>query len=120
MRRISPRVRKIIDSDPFYRRCCITGSINVSMEHCWIYEGRQIDEAWAIVPLRRDLNTSHPPKDVKDKCRLISLIRAKPDELRKYPKKNWQQELHHLKTKYPEFYERHSTISLSSREYQNA
>ena len=102
MRPISPRVKKIIDSDPFYRKCCLTGSYDVSMEHCWTYGKSQIGDSWAIVPLRRDLNTSHPPKDVKDKCRLISLCRATPEDLAKYPKKDWKGIKKYLISKYGE------------------
>lgn len=89
MRPISPRVRKLIDSDPFYTKCCITGEPNPSMEHCWLYAGKQIDEAWAIVPLAYRFNTSHPPKDIKEKCQLISLGRATQEDLSKYPRKDW-------------------------------
>ncbi len=77
MRPIPEKIKKQINEDPFYNVCCITGSTGVSMEHAWIYARRQINELWAIVPLRRDLNTSSPPKEVKDKCKLIALERAK-------------------------------------------
>ena len=82
-------------------RCCITGSEAVSWEHCFCYGTRgQISEKWAIVPLRRDLNTSHPPVEVKELCRLISLERATKEDLAKYPKKNWEQEFNYLNNKY--------------------
>ena len=105
MRKISNKIKEQIQNDDFYRHCCITGSPCVSIEHSWIYAGRQIDDLWALTPLRRDLNTSHPPVDVKNKCRLISLERAKKmglwDEIkRKYPKKDWEQEYKYLKLKY--------------------
>ena len=100
MRPISPKLIKEILNDPFYGKCCITGSYSVSFEHCWTYGGKQINEKWAIVPLRRDLNTSHPPKEVKERCRLISLNRATEEDLAKYPKKNWAQELKYLKSLY--------------------
>ena len=93
-------IRDKIASDPFMGKCCITESINVSWEHCWNYAGRQINEAWAIVPLRRDLNTSHPPKDIKEMCQLISLNRATKEDLAKYPKKNWEQIKKYLTQKY--------------------
>lgn len=75
------------------------------MEHAWIYAGKQINELWAIVPLRRDLNTSAPPKDVKEKCQLIALERAKQlgewENMKiKYPKKDWDQEYNYLIKKY--------------------
>jgi len=106
MRPIPLKIKKQISEDPFYKVCCITGSSNVSIEHCWSYGTKgQINELWALVPLRRDLNTSHPPKDVKDKCRLISLLRAKElgvwEQIKKdYPRHDWEQELKYLSKKY--------------------
>lgn len=92
MRPIPQKIRDHIDGSKFFKQCVITGSRAVSIEHCWSYgKGGQINEIWALIPLRRDLNTSHPPKDVKDRCRLISLYIATDEELKKYPKKDWAQ-----------------------------
>ena len=91
MRLIPLKLRREIADDPFMTWCVWSGDTkNVSWEHCWIYSGRQINEKWAIVPLRRDLNVNIT-KEIKDYCRWISLIRAKPKDLAKYPKKNWTQ-----------------------------
>lgn len=100
MRPIPKKMLEEMLEDPFYKRCCVTGSPNVSLEHCWIYAGRQINEKWAIVPLRRDLNTSHPPNDVKEKCQLISLQRATEEDFAKYPRHDWKQKLKYLTKKY--------------------
>jgi len=102
MRKIPKKMLKEILEDPFYRKCCITGSKNVSLEHSIIYAGRQVNEIWAIVPLRRDLNTSHPPTEVKEKCTLIALSRATEEDFDKYPraKERWKQKLKYLKQKY--------------------
>ena len=59
MRPISPRVKKIIDTDPFYKTCIFRGYQDrfgicggrITMEHSIIFAGRQLDEAWAILPL---------------------------------------------------------------------
>lgn len=101
MRPIPKNIKKQLENDPFMRKCVYTGETNdITWEHCWVYAGRQINEVWAIVPLARRLNTSHPPKEVKDYCRWISLMRAKPSDLAKYPKKNWEQEKKHLDNKF--------------------
>ena len=73
---------------------------NVSFQHCWIYAGKQINEIWAIVPLVSRLNTSHPPKEVEDYCRWISLMRATQSDLDKYPRKDWSQEKVNLDRKF--------------------
>jgi len=115
MRPIPVKLRDEIANDPFYKRCCITGSFDVSWEHCWTYgKNGQINEKWAIVPLRRDLNTSHPPIDVKEKCRLISLLRATPEDLAKYPKKDWEQLLKYLSNKYHEIWQKNKSNSINS------
>ena len=91
MRAIPPKMRKEIADDPYMERCIVTGdTLNVSWEHCWTYAGKQINEPWAIVPLRRDLNVNMEGK-VKDFCRLASLNRATPEDLAKYPKVDWVQ-----------------------------
>ena len=105
MRPIPPKLREEIANDPFMEKCVITGAYYPSWEHCWLYKGTQINERWAIVPLRGDLNDSHPPTEVKEKCQLISLQRAKElgewDNLKKkYPRHDWEQKLKYLSNKY--------------------
>jgi len=105
MRPIPEKLKEEIANDPFMQVCCITRSLGVSWEHCWIYAGKQINERWAIVPLRGDLNTSHPPGDVKERCQLISLNRAKElgeweNLKKKYPRHNWEQIYKYLSRKY--------------------
>jgi len=91
MRPILIKMREDIAKDPFMKRCVYTGDTqNVSWEHCWIYAGKQINEPWAIVPLRRDLNVNMT-REVKDFCQLVSLRRATKEDLKKYPKKDWKQ-----------------------------
>jgi len=53
MRRISPRVRKILEAEPnVCARLCDGGCAGrITWEHAIIYGGRQLDEAWAIVKL---------------------------------------------------------------------
>lgn len=102
MRPIPKKLRKQLSSDPFMKTCCYTGETkNVSYEHCWIYAGRQINEAWAIVPLRRDLNVNMTIQ-VKEYCRWISINRATDEDLAKYPKKDWAQIKKYLNDKFYE------------------
>ena len=96
MRPIPAKLRRELSENSFMERCVWTGDRDVTWEHCWTYAGKQINERWAIVPLKAKLNTSHPPKEVKDYCRWISLMMATPSELAKYPKKNWEQEKRYL------------------------
>ncbi len=100
MRPIPKKMREQIADDPFMKRCVWTGTRqNVSWEHCFVYKGRQINEPWAIVPLRRDLNVNIT-QEIKDYCRWIALMRAKPEDLAKYPKRDWDQLKKYLDRKY--------------------
>jgi len=105
MRPISNKIRKEIGINPFYKYSVITGEPNPSMQHCWIYGGTQINEAWAIVPLDYKYNTSHPPREIVEQCQIVSLIRATPEDLAKYPRMDWEQKKRYLFGKYPEFYQ---------------
>lgn len=116
MRPLSYRVRKVINTDPFYRTCVITGwtdqycksirsKLYISIEHALEYAGKQIDEPWALVGLRNDLNTSAMPLERKEKCRIVCLVRATENDLKKYPKKDWSQMKKYLFNKYPDYYQ---------------
>lgn len=54
---IPPKLRKIIDADPFYKTCALYGQKDhvcggrITMEHTHIYAGKQIQELWAIIPI---------------------------------------------------------------------
>lgn len=101
MRPIPKKLRDEIAADDFMKKCVWTGETrDITWEHCWIYAGKQINEKWAIVPLVRRLNTSDMPHEVKEYCRWISLIRATPKDLEKYPKKDWAQEKKNLDKKF--------------------
>ncbi len=70
----------------------------ITWEHAWVYSSRQINEVWAIIflceyhHLGAGLN--------KDLNRYLSLKQATPEDLSKYPKKNWGQELYFLTNKF--------------------
>lgn len=87
MRPISPRVRKIIDTDPYYRRCCVSGrTINLEMHHGLIFAGRQVDEAWAILPLTKKIHEREKEKQIGEYLDWIMLNRATDEQLKKYSK----------------------------------
>lgn len=101
MRPIPTKLKEEIAKDPFMSKCVWTGDTkNISWEHCWVYAGKQINEKWAIVPLRKDLNTNDMEQRIKDYCRWISLMRATPKDLAKYPKTNWKQIKSYLDKKF--------------------
>lgn len=92
MRPIPQTIRKIIDTDPYYKICARKGvdcSGHITMEHAFIYAGKQINEVWAIIPLcvyhhlGEGLN--------KELNQWLSLQRATEEDLQKYPRKDWKQ-----------------------------
>lgn len=97
MRQISPRVKKVIDTDKYYRTCARWEDGNctyhITMEHALIYEGRQIDEVWAIIPLctyHHAVNECQDGKGLdKSKNVWIALNRATDEDLLKYPKRDF-------------------------------
>jgi len=102
MRPIPQKIRQHISEDLFYKRCIhekreksSSCSGRISMEHSWIYAGKQINELWAIVPccIKHNVGVSGEEKDWN---RYIALLRASEEDLSKYPKKDWQQEKNRL------------------------
>lgn len=87
-----------MDEDPYYHRCVRKNegscSGRITWEHAWIYGANKIQEKWAIIPL---CEHHHLGKGmIKWKNELIALRRATPEDLAKYPRKDWAQELKRL------------------------
>ncbi len=106
MRPIPPKLRKQLALDPFMSRCIYNhiGKGNecrgrVEWEHAFLYAGKQINEAWAIVPCC----TYHHRGDGLDKDfnRYMAIVRADIKDLQnRMPRNDWSQVLKFLTTKY--------------------
>jgi len=97
MKPIPTKIKRQISEDKFYKTCIHVGREDdspckgrITMEHAWIYAGKQINELWAIVPCCEKHNIGVSGRD-KLWNKYVSLLRS-PDNLDKYPKKNWEQE----------------------------
>lgn len=93
MRPIRPQIRQEMAEDPFYEQCCFCGTMQeIQWHHVWIYEGRQIDEKWAIVPAcarhHRELEGNI---ELRQFFEMTSMMLATEEDLAKYPLKNWHQ-----------------------------
>lgn len=102
MRAIPAKLKKQIEADPFMKKCIHYPSSDcvprIEWEHCWIYSGRQINEAWAIVPV---CTYHHRGAGLdKDFNRFVSLYRATMDDFKMYPKKPWLQQKDYLVKKF--------------------
>ena len=100
MRPIPPAMREKLAQEPRMKVCALSGlgrayggcSGGIEWDHVWIYAGKQINELWAIIGVCKG---HHKAKDgnrvVKDAICIASLKLAKPADLAKYPRKNWDQ-----------------------------
>lgn len=104
---IPPKVRAAIADDPFMALCVYERqdapnhdcSGRIEWEHAILYNGKRLNEPWAIIPCCTNHNRGNAM--VKEYNRYIALLRADIDDItRRYPKRNWRQELQYLKNKY--------------------
>lgn len=93
MRKISTPVKARILADRFYEKCARHGPEcegRITWEHTLIYAGKQIDEAWAIIPLceyHHAVNRYQDCGDLQKEVNVwIALNRATDEELEKYSK----------------------------------
>jgi len=86
MRPIPPKLREEIAADPFMSRCAITGSTTekIDWHHNLIFAGRQVNEAFAILPLSRSVHDRANDPDIKEKLDWIMLNRATNEQLARY------------------------------------
>jgi hypothetical protein len=88
MNNIPKKLKDEILSDPFYKRCCITGVLStnekVEWHHNFIYAGRQLQEKWCILPIAEKIHKNIDK--YLDQCDRIMLNRATDEQLKKYSK----------------------------------
>ena len=90
---IPTKLREQLSNDPYYKKCSRAGKDclgRITWEHAWTYANKQIQERWAIIPLcvYHHLGLGL----VKKANQLIALNRATPEDLKKYPNKDWSKE----------------------------
>ena len=107
MRPISSKFRKIIDEDPFYRRCALADEKcdgRITIEHAFIYAGRQIDEMWNFVPLCEWHHSVGKWLGCggldKSRNEWIALNLAPPRAFKAYPKRDFETLKAHYNKKY--------------------
>lgn len=77
MRPIPKRLRERMAADPFYSRCCITGATaGIQWHHNMVYSGRQVNEAWAILPVCGAVHSMAKQPNVRLCLDYIMLSRA--------------------------------------------
>lgn len=86
MRKIPDALRAEMDADPWMHRCCITGETRGKIEwhHALIHAGRQVNEAFAIVPLSQAIHERVHEQIIKDLVDWIVWNRATDEQIRYY------------------------------------
>lgn len=77
-----------------------------TMEHCFIYAGRQVNDKWAIIRICEKAHGlgAYAFNGILDKSinRWIALGHATDEDLAKYPKADWKNLKNYLNRKYGE------------------
>lgn len=105
MRPISSKNKQEININPYFKKCHRhkegTCQGRITIDHAWIYAGRQIDELWNFVPtcaFHHNVDQFQDCGDLnKDKQQRTALLRATDEDLQKYYKKDWNYEKLKLK-----------------------
>ena len=97
MRKISKPVLRALLAEPHICARAADGGCKgrLTLEHAFIYSGKQIDEVWAIIWLcayHHAVDEFQDGGDLdKDKNRFIALSRATDADVAKYPRVDWDQ-----------------------------
>lgn len=89
---IPPELKQQLAQDPWYEKCAVTGYSPAQWHHCFMFAGKSIQEAWNIVPLKKEIHdkcTQHKPqydRETAERVELIALERATDEELARYSK----------------------------------
>lgn len=100
---IPKALRAKLAHDPWYKHCVLAYTNecqgHIQFHHVWIYAGRQIQEAWAILPVcEHHHDLVKKSRQVKENIEHISMCLATTNDLAKYPKTDWVQVKHYLKS----------------------
>ena len=80
---IPKAMRVKMANNPFYWKCCITGSkLNIQWHHNLIFGGKRVNEIFAILPVTAEVHRHEAVH--KDELNRIMLNRATDEELERY------------------------------------
>jgi hypothetical protein len=104
MRKLSQETKDKIDSDPFYKKCCICSSPFIQIHHNLIFAGRQVDDAECLLPLCEKHHEMARNSEFKERLDIIMFKRMKTSQFNKYGKGGLSQRYLYLSSKYNENY----------------
>lgn len=90
MRAIPQKLKKELESDSWYSRCCITGYTKyytkIDWHHAFIFAGRQVNEKWCILPLAQSIHRREKERAIKERLDWIMLNRIDEKTMERYSK----------------------------------
>lgn len=118
MNNMPAKLRKEMEVDEFYQKCCLTGlgfkatdenrfnPKRVEWHHNLIFAGRQVQKKFAILPVLKKYHDQEKKPEIKELLNWVMLNRMTPEELSEYSKVvHWKFELEKLNEKYGEWKE---------------
>lgn len=106
MNNIPKKLRKEMAADPYYKVCAVTGEKGtrgdpIQWHHNLIFGGKQVQEKFCILPIKRSIHAQANNKAVRAKLDWIMLSRASSAQLALYSKAiDYRFELATLETLY--------------------
>lgn len=78
-------------ADPFYQVCCITGERAtredpIEWHHNLTFAGKQVQEAFAILPVKRSLHYKANEKSLRARMDWVMLSRASEEQMERFSK----------------------------------
>ena len=89
---IPKKLREEMAGDPFYRVCCIANGEcygRIQWHHHLRYAGERQNVRFAILPVCEYHHEKEARLDIKHRLDTVMLLRATPEDLAKYPKRDW-------------------------------
>lgn len=91
MNNIPKKLRKEMAADPYYKVCAVTGDRGtrtdpIQWHHNLIFGGKQVQEKFCILPIKRSIHFKANDKTVKARLDWIMLSRATEEQLTHYSK----------------------------------
>ena len=82
---IPAKMRDEMAQDPFYRKCCITGSsLNIEWHHALLFRGKRVNAIFCIVPLTKEIHRQEAK--YKEQIDHVVWSRASEEEIRQFSK----------------------------------
>lgn len=88
MRPIPKKLKTNLSQDKFYEKCCVCYVAGVQWHHNLIWQGRQENEPFCILPLCPKCHEQARNKEFKERLDWIMWNRATPEQIIYYSKAN--------------------------------